>query len=303
MALWIAIVTQENMHWLQEGQGRLPVCLWSFTTDAPLADLKLARETGEVVASDHSGGIYLIDIEGRVRALTRLGQVAREVGFADNGATIAAVSGPSSLSLMNRKLSFQWTRQLPDSILATALAPYGEHVAVSLTDGMNAIYTLGNKKQATFQTPRPLKHLAFLGTEAALIGAAEYGLISKIRLDGQILWSESLWSTVGGLAVTGNGESILLAGYMHGLQMFGNDGSSAGTLMLDGTASHVGQSFHQHRIYSATLEQHLACLSKAGDLVYLLGLPEPLHRLQVTAMGDAVIVGFPSGRIMKLAML
>ncbi|MBA4030270.1 MAG: hypothetical protein C0478_05170 [Planctomyces sp.] len=277
--------------------------MWSYTTDAPLADFKLARETGEIVASDHSGGVYLLDSDGQVRSLTRLGQVAREVAISDNGAAIAVVSGPSSLSLMTRRLAFQWTRQLPDSILSLALAPYGEHVAVSLTDGWSVIYTQANKKHATFQTPRPLKHIAFLGTEPALVGAAEYGLVSKVRLDGQIQWSESLWSTVGGLSATGNGESILLAGYMHGLQMFGSDGAAAGTLMLDGTASHVGQSYHSHRIYSATLEQHLACMSKTGDLVYLLVLPEPLLKMQVTALGDAVIVGFSSGRIMKLAML
>src|SRR5207248_11140524 len=48
--------------WLMTtGRGDRPTLRWSFSVDAPLTDLRLSRETGEVIAADQSGGIYLLD--------------------------------------------------------------------------------------------------------------------------------------------------------------------------------------------------------------------------------------------------
>ncbi|WP_369675642.1 hypothetical protein, partial [Enterococcus faecium] len=57
--------------WLiSTGRGDRPTLRWSFTVDAPLSDLRLSRETGEVLAADTSGGLYLLNRRGQVQALT-----------------------------------------------------------------------------------------------------------------------------------------------------------------------------------------------------------------------------------------
>ena len=38
--------------WVYTGRGVSPTLRWSFTVDAPLVDIRLGRETGEVIAAD-----------------------------------------------------------------------------------------------------------------------------------------------------------------------------------------------------------------------------------------------------------
>ena len=51
-------MTEGAADWLvTTGRGDRPTLRWSFSIDAPLADLRLARETGEIVAADIAGGL------------------------------------------------------------------------------------------------------------------------------------------------------------------------------------------------------------------------------------------------------
>ena len=48
--------------WLKQGEGRRPRLSWSLSTDAPLAGLRLARETGDVLAADASGNLFAVGL-------------------------------------------------------------------------------------------------------------------------------------------------------------------------------------------------------------------------------------------------
>lgn len=288
--------------WLDNAEGQTPQCVWSVTTDGPLTSLSLARETGQVLAADNTGGVYLFSAAGQVQALTRLGSPCREVRISDNAASLLVTTGEESIGWLSPKLAFLWTRDVHDAITAIALAPHGGHGFVGMSDGSNVIFTAANRKHSTFDTIRPLRYTTFLGTEPAIIGAAEHGLLTKLDLAGTPFWKESLWTTVGDMTTLGNGSATILAGFMHGLQLYDADGRGAGTLMLDGTVNHVAVSYQQQRLYVSTLEQHLSCLNRNGDLVFLAKAPEPISHLAATAAGDAVIVGFESGRILKIGV-
>jgi hypothetical protein len=64
-------MTEPEPDWLTSGKGERPRRRWSFTADAPLVCLELARESGEVLAADTSGGLYLLDRRGQIAALSR----------------------------------------------------------------------------------------------------------------------------------------------------------------------------------------------------------------------------------------
>jgi hypothetical protein len=108
--------------WLHSGRGVLPTLRWSFTVDAPLTDLRLARETGEVLAADASGGLYLLDRRGRVIALTRTRHALRRAAWCDNGACGAAAFDHVVVGWFDRKLQFHWTRELPDEVMAISVS-------------------------------------------------------------------------------------------------------------------------------------------------------------------------------------
>ena len=59
-------MSETSPNWLAAGQGDAPSLGWSFTADAPLAGLELARETGETLVADTSGGLYFLGLNRKL---------------------------------------------------------------------------------------------------------------------------------------------------------------------------------------------------------------------------------------------
>ncbi len=286
--------------WLRDARGSTPTQRWSYAADAPLADLQLARESGEILIADTSGGLYLLDRLGRLQSLIRLSETPSRVAQSDDGEAAVVVLDDRTIAWFERPLQLAWTRELPDAILGVAMAPFGTHVAVGLADGTNAIYTSANKRLCKFESVRPLRHLRFLVTEPELVAAAEYGYLARYDLRGEVAWSQTLWSTIGDLAVTGDGKFNYLAGYAHGIQVFNDGGTATGSWVLEGTASLVSTTYRKDGLAAATLERHLARLGADGSLRWLATAPEDVLALRIFPLGESLICGFRSGRVVRL---
>ena len=283
------------------GRGDRPTLRWSFSVDAPLTDVRLSRETGEVLAADVSGGLYLLDRRGRVRALTRTRHAVKRLAWADTGSAGAVVLDDNVIGWFDRHLKFQWTHDLPDEIVSIAVDPYGTHVAVGQADGVNVVYTQANKKVSRFETVRPLRHMQFLSHSPELLAASEYGLIARYTLAGVPVWTSKLWSTVGDFAATGDGKSLFLAGFAHGVQAFdGTTGNTRGTFICDGTVGLVTCGFSKRDIVAYTLERTLFGVDDSGNPHWNVTAPEDIQRIILSPLGDFLICGFASGRIMRM---
>lgn len=291
----------ETADWLMTtGRGDRPTLRWSFTVDAPITDFRLARETGDIVAADVSGGLYLIDRRGQVRALTRTRHSIKRLAWADDGSGGAAIVDGRYLGWFDKHLQFQWMRDLPDEALAIGVDPYGCHVCVGLANGENVIYTRGNKKVSRFESVRPLKHIQFLTNKPELLVASEYGFIGRFALNGQMIWTEKLWSTVGDLTATGDGKSFFLAGFAQGVQAFdGQTGNTRGTFVCDGTVGLVSCGYVKRTIVGYTLEGTLFSVDDSGNPKWNVTVPEDVLRVTLSPLCDFLICGLNSGRILR----
>lgn len=287
--------------WLYSGRGASPALRWSFTADAPLTDLRLARETGELLVADVSGGLYLLDRRGRVISLIRTRHEIQRVAWSDTGVGGTAAIDGQTVVWFDRKLQFDWTREMPDDILALAMDPHGTHVAVSMADGVTMIFTSEDRKASRFETVRPLRYLQLLATATHLVAAAEHGLVGRYSMRGETIWTEKLWSNVGDMSVTGDGRNLFLAGFAHGVQSYdGSEGASRGAFVTEGTVSLVACGYSRKQLVAATLERQLFAINDSGDLTWNLTLPEDLSRVLMSPLGDWIILGFASGRIVRL---
>lgn len=286
--------------WLHSGRGIKPTLRWSFVTDASLTDVQLARETGDVVACDTSGGLYLFDNRGNIRALTRTARDLRRLAWADTGTLGAALIDEKSIGCFDRQLQFRWMRELQEETTAIALSPFGTHIAVGLANSDNVIYDADNRRVCRFASLRPLKYLQFLHTAPELVVAAEHACFARYKLNGDPVWMEKLFSNVGDLSVTGDGRYLYLAGFAYGVQVFDADGDAIGSFVLDGAAKMVSTTYSRKWIIAATLERQLLCLDSEGRERWLLDLPEDLCCIRFSPLGDWLICGFASGRIVRL---
>ena len=287
--------------WIYSGRGVQPTLRWSFTVDAPLIDIRLGRETGEVIAADAAGVLYLLDRRGRVQSQSRTRHQFQRVAWSDNGTVGAAAFDNVMVGWFDRKLQFSWTREMPDQVTAISVDPHGTHVAVAMANGVNMVLSAENKKYSRFETVRPLSHLQLLATAREMLAAAEHGLVGRYALSGNIVWTEKVWSNVGDMAATADGRNVFLAGFTHGAQLFdGDDGTSRGSFVSDGTVSLLACGFAKKHLVVSTLERQLFYINDDGALLWHLSVPEDITRLLMSPLGDWIICGFASGRIVRL---
>lgn len=286
--------------WLMQGRGAPPRQSWLFATEAPLVGLQLARETGDILAADAAGGLSLVNRQGKLAGLVRGRSPLRAVSWSDTGGGGVSLVGDDKLYWFNRQLVAQGSIDLPHPSLAVALDAHGQYAAVSLNNGTTLIYDLNRKRVGQFDTSQPLVALEFLVTEPGIVGVTEYGMLCCHSFGGEMLWEEKLWGNIGDMAVTGDGKTLLLACFAHGVQCHNEDGTHRGSYQVGGTVCRVAASFVPGRLAVATLERRLYWLDLDGRVEWEADLPEDVCRLICDPFGTGIVCGFQSGRIVRL---
>ena len=289
----------EQSEWINSGRGVPPRQVWAFATDAPLADVQFARETGETLAADVLGGLYRLDRTGRIACMTRGFKHLKALALSDTALAGAAILGPDQLCRFDHQLHIQWMLTLPGEIHAIASDPFGHFLAAALETSRTII--IGEDKQILCEFPsvRPLHFLRFLVADRDLIGVANYGVIQKQRFSGEPVWQEKLLNTVGDLAVTGDGRLSYLAGFSHGVQVYDAEGYSHASYVVNGSPSRLSTSFDGSVIFVATQENFLYRMNPKGELFWAAEAPEAITQLHADPLGQGFICGFESGRVAR----
>lgn len=293
-------MSSPSLNWLSEGTGQPPKMRWSFVLDAPLQVMDLSGEVGTLLVSDQSGGLYLLDRSGKIVSMTRGFQEIRNLAWAQRGTSGIAILGENRVVSLTAALKIEWSVDLNESATAAAVAPFGEHYAISLANGMNYILRSDRKQLAKFESQRPIHFLRFLETQTHMIATAQYGFIARYSFEGNLIWHNKTYSNVGAMASTCDGSLVALAMFNHGIQKYSQSGDTCGRFELEGTPHLIAITPDAGRIAIATLENHLYWISSDGDLLWAATAPETIRQLQVAPAGETMYLGFQSGRLLTL---
>ncbi len=293
------VMSSNNTDWLDSGEGLSPEQTWAFSTEAPLADVQYARETGDTLAADVLGGLYWLNRQGRIQSVNRGFKFLSASAFCDTANFGAAVLGTEQLCRFDRQLQRTWTTRLPGKILAVGIDPFGHHIAVALDSSETILFGQDNQRVCEFASIRPLHFLRFVGMDRHVIGAANYGVLQRQQTNGEPVWDVQVLSTVGDLAITGDGRYSYLAAFSHGVQVYDNEGNNHASYMVKGSPARISTSFDGAMIMVATQENYLYRMNPKGELLWAAEAPDAITRLHCDPLGTGFLCGFASGRIAR----
>ena len=285
-----------------------PETSWALVTEAPLKGLGLAREAGSILAWDETDQLYLIDLRGSYRSVTRApGKVVAAV-VSDDGSRIALLGEGSRVWLLDGDLNVVSDRLGPPEPLALAIDPHGRYVVVTSKMGFGQFYNRHGKPAGKFETNQPLAHVVFVPDRPILLGAAAYGLLLALdltgagggKLDAEADWVDRQVTGVGRLTTTGDGSVVLASCFTHGVQRYDVLGHNAGSYHLGGTAVHAVPDFAGRMIAVATLEGELSLLNSGGNVRWKTGLPRPVLALEADPLGRFLVYGHATGEVVRL---
>jgi hypothetical protein len=288
-----------------------PTTAWTVVTDSPLKGVSYAREAGAILAWDDGNQLYLLDMHGETLSTSRVPNPIVAGAISDEGSLIALLceAEDAGLLLLSADFDVQAERPAPSEATFLTIDPHGRYVAVGTRFNTLHLINRYGKPAGRLETMEPLSHLCFIPGRPIAIGAAAFGMLVGIalegtrssgRLDAEIVWNDRLMSNVGRLALSGDGSMILASCFTLGIQRFDLQGRNEGSYHLGGTVAHAVPDFPGRTIVATTLEGELAVMNSAGNVRWRTHLPRPVTALDVDPLGRFVIYGHATGEVVRM---
>lgn len=255
------------------------------------------RERQWLYAWDDANTIYVLDLKGELLAQRQAPKEIVGVVAAETGESLLAVSRMGVAWWLDPSLRPRLELELPITPFGVAMDPLGYYAVISGQQGESVIHSRAGKRVASFKTTRPLKYLAFIPSEGTIVGSADQGLVACHTIEGENLWSASEWSPVGGMAVDGNGDAILLACFGHGIVRFDSQGNKEGTYRFEHAPALVAIDYEGTVLLSASLERAFTQLTFEGTIKANRFLDDRPVAMSLDALGRYAILAFPDGEL------
>jgi hypothetical protein len=275
--------------------------LWTQSTEAALAGLSLARESGWSLAWDSARWLHLFNRSGERQAQVQLPAAVAQAVCADDGLSFSVVQGSGQIGLLARDLMPRWQRHLEHPGLAVALSALGELLAVSDLAGDVHLFDSTGRELWKVTLPRPCEYLAFIPERPLLIGCADFGLVACLNLSGEIVWRDGLVAQVGSLSIAAAGDPIALACYGDGLWCYDPNGRKRQRADL-APCSLAALSYTGDAILTVGLEATVRLLDRHGTSLDSMALDSAILRLALAPLADTVWVGLGEGKVIALGV-
>ena len=126
------------------------------------------------------------------------------------------------------------------------------------------------------------------------------GLVACLDLKGNWTWRDGLVVHIGSLAVSGNGDTVLLACFTEGLRRYTVTGKNLGRLAAAEPCRLAALSFDGRLVLAAGLSNRLLLLDAEGRTLAMHPLDQPATALALGALGEQAYAALPDGRVIAL---
>jgi hypothetical protein len=272
---------------------------WSWSSHAPLRGLVLARERQEIVVWDDALHVYVLSTDGSLLAECQHPRRIAAVSAADTLERVAIV-GNATLTWLDGRLHPVLDVPLRGEPMAVAVDPHGDYAAVSSKLRLVVVDRTG-RTLSEIDTPATYRHLHFVQATGHIIGSAEQGLFACHDVRGNLLWKETMYSTVGGLDVDDAGDAVLLGTYSYGVLRYNADGRRTHTDRWDRTPKLVAVNWDGTRQVVTSLDGYVIATDRSGAILLETPLGDVPMSIGLDPLARFVVLGFETGEVRFLS--
>ncbi len=126
--------------------------------------------------------------------------------------------------------------------------------------------------------------------------------MASFDLAGHWLWREGLVVHVGALAVSGDGNQIVLACFSEGLLRYDGQGKKQGRVSVPEPCGVVSLSFDGRLLLAGGLTGRVLLLNANGEMLASHALEQPLAGGALAALGDSAVLALANGPVVRLSI-
>lgn len=271
---------------------------WSCSFAPPLQSVHWAREREQVLVRDSSHVLHLLNRQGKLQARHQAPGPLSASAISEDGTAILAASTGGDLWWLTPDLSARWHRRLGHRITSLAVDSLGQYVSVSDSSGAVTTFTRSGDTAWATTLLLALSHLVHIPESPHLLGCADLGLITCLSfVGGEQVWYDRRVTHVGGLAVNGKGNRMVLACFNDGLSSYQISGPPAETWHVGQTCRRVALSYDGEVMLIGGLQERVLLVNGQAEIIRELLLGGTPTHVQLGALAQDAIIGFQDGRV------
>lgn len=271
--------------------------VWSVKLGGAVRGVSFARESGWILTRDDANWLTLFDEHGKRQAQRHFPAGLTRVACADTGQALVAADGASTVHWLALDLMSRWEQTLPHPIASVALDPHGYYLVVGDVKGGVTLFKRDSKQVWSITLPRQMQNLCFVPEHASIVGSADFGLIVCLNEKGKTIWQDRLVSRISSLAVSGDGDIIVLACYADGIWKYSRKGGPGEHCGTRDPCRLATMSYDGGTLLVSGLDEHLRLLDLNGSEFDQRKMESVVTTQQMGPLGETALVGLADGRL------
>jgi hypothetical protein len=272
--------------------------LWTHRLGATGGGLAFAAETGQVLAWDAHPWLVLLNHRGHLQGQLRLNAPVVAGAIAVDGSALAVADDRGQVAWLGRDLTVRWRKRLTQRPTAVALDPLGRVLAAADAAGrLHLLDSSGNALRPPVETVRPVVHLFFAAARAAVVAAADFGLVGELDPFGRWLWQDVPVVHLGGLACSGDGRVVAVSCFSEGVRRYDPAGRPLPAVPTPEPCRLVSSNYAGNKWLTAGVFGGVHGLDAAGNVRAEERYDQPIIGLGLTPLGDRSVVALADGRV------
>jgi DNA-binding beta-propeller fold protein YncE len=275
---------------------------WQRHFAAPVALMRTAAATGDILAVDEDAGIYLLNESGTVLLSKQLPWMPAAIALDESASRLAVVSNSGTLLVLDRNASIVDEARIVFRPTGLDLSPTGAKIAFADGNGKVGILDLAARKTEFLDVKASYYYVRFIGPSLDLLALGQYGQVFyDDRANGR-QWQKDYRCHTRTPSVASHPITILIPSPYYGVISLNPSGGENGLFEVPDGPKAVAVTADGTRIFAVNEKNELIIFESGGKILFRQSLGVGVLACECGADGQSLVAVMTTGALERFTV-
>lgn len=270
---------------------------WQRHFDAPVALSRTAAASGDIVAADEDGSLYMLAHDGRVLWSQELPFLPVALGIDHTGEFPAALSADGVLVILDRSGQTLLHRRVVWRPTSLDVSPSGAKVAMIDGAGKVCIFDRATASHEILDEKGRYHYVRFTAFGRAALAVGQFGQVMYVGEEDEALWQKDFRCHTRLPATSESGDLLLVPSPHFGIIVLGRDGRDRGLFEVPKGPKCVSVTADGNRIIVINEDNELIIFQADGKVLFRQPFGRGVRHVESNAAGSTLTSVMTAGAL------